>query len=89
MSTVDRCMQMAQSNVKIGEYQDRVLTIVKGKFGFKNKSQAINFIIDRFEEQNLEPELRPEFIKELNKLRKGPFKTYSTIDELRKEIEHV
>jgi hypothetical protein len=50
---------MAQAIVKFGEHEDRILTIVKGKYGFRNKSQAVNFVINKFEEELLEPELRP------------------------------
>ncbi len=79
---------MAQAIVKLGEYEDRVLTIIKGKYGLKNKSDAINFIIDKFEEQFLELELRPEYIEKLKRIeKKGYGKTYTSIDELRKKIE--
>ena len=80
---------MVQAIVDLGEYEDRVLTIVKGKFGLKNKSEAVNLIIDKFEEQILEPELRPEYKKELLKVNKGKFKRFSSIEDLRKEIENV
>ncbi len=80
---------MVQAVVDLGEYEDRVLTIVKGKFGFKNKSDAVNFIIDRYEEEFLEPELKPEYVKELKRIEQGKFKKFSSIDELRKEIEDV
>lgn len=63
---------MVQAIVNLGEYEDRVLTIVKGKFGFKNKSEAINFLIDKYEEEFLEPELKPEFIEKMKKRQKEP-----------------
>ena len=44
---------MVQSIVNLGEYEDRVLTIVKGKFGLKNKSDAVNFVINQFEKELL------------------------------------
>ena len=56
--------------VNIGESEDRVLTIIKGKCGFKNKSDAINFVIEAFEENFLEPEIRLEYLKKSEKLRK-------------------
>ncbi len=81
---------MVQSIVNLGEYEDRVLTIVKGKFGLKNKSEAINFVIDRFEEELLEPELRPEYIKKIKNLeKKGKFKSYNSLSALKKEIENA
>ena len=78
---------MVQSIVNLGEREDRVLTIVKGKFGFKNKSQAINFVIGKFEESNLEPELRPEYVKKIRKIEKEKSIEFKNIDELREIIE--
>lgn len=75
---------MAQALIKLGEYEDRVLTIVKGKFGLKTKNEAINFVIDRFGENLLEPELRPEYLERLQKIRKGKYTSFSSVEELRK-----
>ena len=80
---------MVKAVVDLGEHEDRVVTIVKGKFGLKNKSDAINKIIDIFEEEYLEPELRPEYIDEIRTIEKGKFKKFSSIEDLRKEIENV
>ena len=81
---------MVQAIVSLGEYEDRVLTIVKGKFGLKNKSDAVNLIINKFEEEFLEPELRPEFIQKIKRIEKeGKFKTFKNIEELRKDIENA
>ena len=76
---------MVQAIVNIGEREDRVLTIVKGKFGFKNKSDAINFVIGTFEKDSLEPELRPEFVRNITK--KKNFTNYKTLKSFRKEME--
>jgi len=75
---------MAQAIVSLGEHEDRILTIVKGKYGFKNKSDAMNFVIDKFEQELLEPELRPEYIEKLAKIRKGKYIKFNSIDKLRK-----
>lgn len=80
---------MAQAVINLGEYEDRILTIVKGKFGFKNKSDAINFVIDKFEEEFLEPELRPEYVKKLSKIKNQKGIRFKSIEELRKEIENA
>lgn len=81
--------KMAQAVINLGEYEDRILTIVKGKFGFKNKSDAINFVIDKFEEEFLEPELRPEYVKKLSKIKNQKGIRFKSIEELRKEIENA
>ncbi|TKJ16924.1 hypothetical protein CEE44_00100 [Candidatus Woesearchaeota archaeon B3_Woes] len=37
-----------------------MLNIVKAKFGLKDKSQAINLVVNEYEKTSLEPNLRPE-----------------------------
>jgi hypothetical protein len=75
---------MAQAIINIGDREDRILNIVKGKFGIKNKSDAINFVIGKYEEELLEPHLRPEYEEKLGKIRKGKYVKFNSIDELRK-----
>ena len=79
---------MAQAIVKLGEFEDRVLTIVKGKFGLKNKSDAVNFVIDRYEKELLEPQLRPEFVKKIKRLEQEKGIPFKNMDELRALIEN-
>ena len=62
---------MVQAIVKLGEHEDRVLTIVKGKYGLKNKSEAINLVISEFEREFLEPRLRPEYKDKIKKILDG------------------
>ena len=80
---------MVQAIVNLGEYEDRVLTIVKGKFGLRNKSEAVNFVIDRFQEELLEPELRPEYIKKLGNIKKQKGIRFKSFEELKKSIENA
>ncbi|MBI5252998.1 MAG: DUF2683 family protein, partial [Euryarchaeota archaeon] len=49
---------MVQAVISLNEHADRVINIVKGKFGLKNKSEAIQLIINEYEKELLEPELR-------------------------------
>ena len=79
---------MVQAIIDLEEHKDRVLTIVKGKFGFKNKSQAINFVIGQYEEELLEPQLRPEYIKKLHKIKKQKGISFKSVNDLRKKIEN-
>ena len=37
---------MVQAIIHLGEQEDRVLNIIKGKYGLKNKSEAINLVIE-------------------------------------------
>jgi hypothetical protein len=80
---------MVQAIVNLGEHEDRLLTIVRGKFGLKNKSETVNFIINQYGDELLEPQLRPEYKEELLKIDSGRFKRFTSITNLRKEIENV
>ncbi len=80
---------MVQAIITLGEREDRVLTIVKGKFGLRNKSEAVNLVIGKFGQQLLEPRLRPEYKEALLKTDRGKFKRFSRIEDLRREIENV
>lgn len=78
---------MVQNIINIGEREDRVLNIVKAKFGLKNKSEAVALLAKNYEENFLEPELRPEYIEKLKKLEKEKGIPFKNIAELRKIIE--
>ena len=75
---------MVQNIIEIGEREDRVLNIVKAKFGLKNKSEAVAIIAQTYEESFLEPELRPEYLEKLQKIRKGKYFKFNSIEDLRK-----
>ena len=81
---------MVQAIINLGEFEDRVLTIVKGKYGLKNKSEAINLVIQKYEKEFLEPELKPEFVKKMKKeLKTAKYTHYKSFEEFRKDIEDV
>ncbi len=62
---------MVQAVINIDEHANRVLNIVKAKFGLKDKSEAINLVVSEYEQIALEPELRPEYRAKLIKIMKG------------------
>ncbi len=81
---------MVQTIINLKVHQDRILNIVKGKYGFRNKSDAVNFIIEKFEEGFIEPELRPEYIEKIKTLeKKNKFTHYQDLSSLRKDVEHA
>lgn len=81
---------MVQAVITLDKRADAVLTIVKGKYGLKNKSDAVNFVVGKFETELLEPELRPEFVERIRTIEKrGKFSHYKSLDRLRKEIENA
>jgi len=63
---------MVQAIINLNEHENRVLNIIKGKYGLKNKSEAVNLIIKEYEKELLEPELRPEYIEKMREREKEP-----------------
>ena len=61
---------MVKSVINLTERESRIINIVKAKYGLKDKSQALSIILKRYEECELEPQLRPEFIREIEEDRK-------------------
>ncbi len=60
---------MVKSVIDLSERENRIVNIVKAKYGLKDKSQALSIILKRYEECELEPELKPEFVKEIEDAR--------------------
>lgn len=75
---------MVQAVINIDDRANRILNIVKAKYGLKDKSEAINLVVNEYEESFLEPELRPEYLEKLNKIRKERYTRYDSVEELRK-----
>ena len=75
---------MVQAVIHIDEHANRVLNILKAKYGLKDKSEAVSLVITEYEENLLEPELRPEYLERLNKIRKGKYVHHTSVEELRK-----
>ena len=80
---------MVQAIVDIEDHTNRVSNIVKAKYGLKDKSEAIDIMAEQYEEQILEPELRPEYIEKLQKIKKQRGIHFKSVKELREHIENA
>lgn len=78
---------MVQGVINIGEKQDRILNIVKAQNTLKNKSQAIELIINIYADSFLEPEIRDNFLVKLKSIKKQKGSKFNSIQDLRKSIE--
>jgi hypothetical protein len=78
---------MVQAIINIDEKTNRILNILKAKYGLKDKSQAINLMAQHYEQDILEPELRPEYLVKLKKIRKGKYIKFDSVEDLRKSTK--
>ena len=65
---------MVQALVNLSENANRVLNMVKATYGFNDKSEAIEYLVEIYVEAKGEPEFRPEFIERIKKAEKGKFR---------------
>ena len=69
---------MVQALFDLTDFGDRVLNIVKAKYGFRRKQEAANFILEDAGQRFLEPELRPEYVQRARRVQRE--KTVSVSD---------
>jgi hypothetical protein len=74
---------MVQAIINIDERTNRILNIIKAKYGLKDKSAAINRMAIEYEKEILEPELKPEYIEKLERIDKQKSIKVGTIENLR------
>jgi hypothetical protein len=59
---------MVQAIINIDDRTNRILNIIKAKYDLKNKSEAIDLMAAEYEEEILEPALKPEYIEKLKRI---------------------
>lgn len=80
---------MVQAIIDIEDETNRVLNIVKAKFGLKDKSEAINIMAEQYKRELLEPQLRPEYMEKLKRIKKEKGIRFKSVSELRKHIKNA
>jgi len=78
---------MVQAFVTINEHTNRVLNIIKAQYGLRNKSEAIEVMAVKYEEDILEPELKPSYVEKIKRIEKQKYIKVGSIDDLRKRYE--
>ena len=80
---------MVQAIINIEDNANRILNIVKAKFGLKDKSEAINIMTKQYEQELLEPQLRPEYIEKLKQIKKEKGIHFKSVNELKDSIKNA
>ena len=77
---------MVQAFINIDNHTNRVLNIVKAKYGLTNKSSAIELMALQYENEILEPELRPEYVDKVKKIMKQEPVDVGSVEDLKKRL---
>lgn len=78
---------MVQAIIDISPRANRILNMIKAKHGLRTKSESIDRMAKDYEENILEPPLRPEYVRKLKRLDKQKPIHIGTIADLRKRYE--
>jgi len=78
---------MVKALINICGRTNRILNIVKARYGLRDKSSAIDTVTERYGEEILEPELRPEYVEKALKINKQKSIRVGTVANLRKRYE--
>ncbi|MEW6329282.1 MAG: DUF2683 family protein [Candidatus Micrarchaeota archaeon] len=74
---------MVSGMIDISEHANRVLSIIKARYGLKDKSAAIEQMAYEYEEKVLEPGFKPVFVQEVIEAKKhGKFRRVKKIEQL-------
>ena len=78
---------MVQSIINIDEHTNRILNIIKAKYGLKDKSSAIDLMATQYEEEILEPELKPEYVKKAKRIMRQKPVDVGSVENLRSRLD--
>lgn len=78
---------MTSAVVNLTDANNRLLNMIKAQFDIHNKSDAINFVVEKFAEAELQPKLRPEYVRKLKRIAKQKGKTYASAEGMFREFE--
>ncbi len=82
---------MVDARGSLNEYTNRVLMVVKAKYGLKDKSEAVNKFAELYGEEEVERKVKPSYLRKLDRIERNHLKKYgyrhTSIEQLRKEIE--
>lgn len=83
--------QTISARVELNNYANRVLAIIKAKYGLKDKSEAINKFVELYGEEISEKEANEDYIKKIISISNNHFEKYGkrkmSLQELNKLCE--
>ena len=77
---------MVQAIININEHTNRILNIVKAKYDLNDKSAAIDLMAMQYEEEILDPELKPEYIEKARKIKQQKAVDVGNVENLRDRL---
>jgi len=80
---------MTQARLVLNEHTTRVLDVVKGKFGLKNRSEALNKLVQEEGDKYVEPKVDDFILRELDAIYNEHKKKYANRRMTTKEVDKL
>ncbi|MFH1751784.1 MAG: antitoxin [archaeon] len=80
---------MINARVELNDYANRVLAVIKAKYSFRDKSEALNKFIEIYGPNEVEPEVKESYIKKLLKIEEEHFKKHDYSKMKDKELDKL
>lgn len=80
---------MTSMSITVNEYTNRVLGVIKEKFGLKDKAQALNRFAELFGDEFVEREVKEEVVSEVIKDCEAHIKKYGYRKMSLKELDKL
>lgn len=81
--------KMVSARVELDEYTNKVLGVIKIKFGLKDKSEALNKFIELYGDDVIEKNASEEYIKKVIELTKKHYDKYSNKKMTLQELDQL
>jgi len=75
---------MVKAIVEIDKEANEVINVLKAQYGLRDKSQAINEMAKQYKALVLDSRVRPEYLKELERIRREPIIRVGSVTDFRK-----
>jgi len=80
---------MVDARVRLNEYSNRVLGVVKAKYDLRDKSDALNKFVELYGENEVEREVKDSYVKKILKIEEEHFKKYGYRKMSLKELDEL
>ena len=80
---------MVSARVELDEYTNKVLGIIKIKFGLKDKSEALNKFVELYGDEVIEKDANEEYIKRVIEITKKHYDRYGSKKMTLQELDRL
>lgn len=80
---------MTQARINLDEYTTRVLDVVKGKYGLKNREDALNRFVKEFGGEFVDYPISEKYLNELDNKVEEHYKKYGTKSMSESELDEI